>query len=445
MKNKVLLFLIPIIIGLSNVSAETGTINVAPVAIDDLATTNEDTSLTINVLANDTDANLDTLSVTWVSNVTNGVAVKNSAWTGVVFTPKAYFYWTWSFEYTLSDWVLTDTWKVLVTVNPVNNKPVAVDDTYIVDSNSTTLLNLVSNDTDVDSNNLRVVSIWNILNWTWTVTTSGVVFKPNTNFVWAISFSYVVSDGSLSDTWTVLVNVKEINSEPIAVIDLLITEMNKSKTIDPRINDVDKDKDALAITSVTQPSHGSVNFTSVSVTYIPTTDYKGSDMFKYTVSDWRWGLSTWQVNVSVREKYEDDYDDYQVNPHVVQSVQKEFIAKFKDLKDEYKNLKNKQVRKEYLTKKKELREEYLQKLKSVTWTSKQIINETNSEKENYKSVYKSKYWKKISQISDNDMQVIIWKIDTFLTQVNNSTSYSTETKQKITTMLIALKELIQNQ
>lgn len=168
-------------------------------------------------------------------------------------------------------------------------------------------------------------------------------------------------------------------------------------------------------------------------------------MFKYTVSDWRWGLSTWQVNVSVREKYEDDYDDYQVNPHVVQSVQKEFIAKFKDLKDEYKNLKNKQVRKEYLTKKKELREEYLQKLKSVTWTSKQIINETNSEKENYKSVYKSKYWKKISQISDNDMQVIIWKIDTFLTQVNNSTSYSTETKQKITTMLIALKELIQNQ
>lgn len=440
MKN-ILLFLIPIILGISQVSAETGATNVAPVAIDDVAITNEDVPVIVNVLANDTDADWDTLSVTWVYNVNNWTAV--NIWTGVVFTPTAYFYWTWSFEYTLSDGTLTDTWKVLITVNPVNNWPVAVDDTFTVDVNSTTTLNLVANDTDVESNHLHVVSIGNILNWTWTITASGVVFKPNVNFIWVISFSYVVSDGNLTDTWMVLVSVKEKNSDPIAVIDLLVTEMNKSKTIDPRVNDIDKDKDALAITSVTQPTHGNVTFTSVSVTYTPTTNYKGSDMFKYTVSDWKWGTSTWQINVSVKEHYEDD-DNYEVKPHVVQSVQKEFIAKFKELKDEYKDLKSKQARTEYLTKKKELREEYLQKLKSVTWPEKKTNYEIDSEKEKYKSVYKTKYWKKISQMTDRDMIVIIWKIDTLLAQINNSTSYSSDTKQKLTTMLIALKELIQN-
>lgn len=83
-------------------------------------------------------------------------------------------------------------------------------------------------------------------------------------------------------------------------------------------------------------------------------------------------------------------------------------------------------------------------MKSVTWPEKKTNYEIDSEKEKYKSVYKTKYWKKISQMTDRDMIVIIRKIDTLLAQINNSTSYLSDTKQKLTTMLITLKELIQN-
>jgi hypothetical protein len=81
MKNIILLFVLPIIIGISNVSADetgtgsndtgTGTINTSPVAVDDVATTNEDTSVEIDLISNDTDAESDALIVTSILNMLN--------------------------------------------------------------------------------------------------------------------------------------------------------------------------------------------------------------------------------------------------------------------------------------------------------------------------------------------------------------------------------------
>ena len=101
--------------------------NPAPVAGDDSVTTNEDTPVTVAVRTNDADggADSDALTVTAVTQGTNGSVVIDPVSGDPVYTPDADFNGTDSFTYTLSDGQGgTDTATVTVTVAPVNDVPV---------------------------------------------------------------------------------------------------------------------------------------------------------------------------------------------------------------------------------------------------------------------------------------------------------------------------------
>ena len=80
----------------------TGGVNHPPVANNDSAWTTTGQAVTVSVLANDTDPDNDTLSVTSVTQGTNGAVIKNSDGT-VTYTPKAGFTGTDSFSYSISD------------------------------------------------------------------------------------------------------------------------------------------------------------------------------------------------------------------------------------------------------------------------------------------------------------------------------------------------------
>ena len=86
--------------------------------------------ITINVLANDTDLDGDTLTVTGVTDGANGTVTIDDPLTGeVTYTPDPDFDGPEdSFTYTISDGTGTDTATVTVTVNPLNDAPDAVDD-----------------------------------------------------------------------------------------------------------------------------------------------------------------------------------------------------------------------------------------------------------------------------------------------------------------------------
>ena len=106
-------------------------VNDAPVAVLDSAETDEDTPLTIlvsDLLANDSDVDGDMLSITAVSNSTNGTAVLNNDGT-ITFTPAENFHGDASFEYTVSDGTDTSTGRVNVTVAAVNDAAVISGDT----------------------------------------------------------------------------------------------------------------------------------------------------------------------------------------------------------------------------------------------------------------------------------------------------------------------------
>ena len=105
-----------------DLGADEYTFPVAPVAGDDTANTPEDTALALNVLANDSDLNGDTLSVGAVEVPTSGMAVVSGT-TQIVYTPALNFNGAAVFTYTASDGALMGTATVTITVTPVNDDP----------------------------------------------------------------------------------------------------------------------------------------------------------------------------------------------------------------------------------------------------------------------------------------------------------------------------------
>ncbi|MBI4461424.1 MAG: choice-of-anchor D domain-containing protein, partial [Acidobacteria bacterium] len=127
--------------------------NSAPNAVDDGVALDEDTSALINVLANDSDPDGDSLSVTSVTQGTNG-SVSFTA-SNVTYTPNLNFNGSDSFTYTISDGQGgSDSATVTVTVNAVNDAPVAVNDSYSTSEDTLLAIlaasGVLANDSDVD-------------------------------------------------------------------------------------------------------------------------------------------------------------------------------------------------------------------------------------------------------------------------------------------------------
>ena len=211
--------------------------NHAPVAIDDSASTNEDTALTISfasLLGNDTDADGDALRVTAVNNAVNGTAVlvdtnSDSVLDSVRFTPNSNFFGPASFDYTVTDGIASDTGRVNVTVVSVNDDPVAVNDTASTNEDTAVTVSaasLLANDTDVDAGDTKtLVSVQDAVDGTVSVVAGGVEFTPDADFFGTASFTYTMEDASgAQSTATVRVNVAPVDDAPRAFDDEFVVD-----------------------------------------------------------------------------------------------------------------------------------------------------------------------------------------------------------------------------
>src|SRR6185369_12731177 len=112
-------------------------VNDAPVTQSDSYSTDEDTTLVVDatgsVLANDSDVDGDTLTAALVTGPAHGTLTLNSDGS-FNYAPEANFNGSDSFVYQASDGTLTssDT-TVTITVNPLNDAPVAVADEFSTD------------------------------------------------------------------------------------------------------------------------------------------------------------------------------------------------------------------------------------------------------------------------------------------------------------------------
>jgi len=278
-----------------------GPVNNPPVANDDADSTNEDTGVTILVLANDTDADAgDTLSVQSAINGSNGSVVNNGD--SVTYTPNANFNGTDVFTYTVSDGKDgTDTGNVTVTVLAVNDPPSAGDDSAATNEDTAVVVDVLANDSDIDGDTLSVESVGAASSGNVANNGNSVTYTPNPGFVGSDSFTYTVADGKGgTDTATVSITVTEFNNPPVANDDTDSTNEDTDVTILVLANDTDADPgDTLSVQSATNGSNGSVVNNGDSVTYTPNANFNGTDVFTYTVSDGKGGTDTGSVTVTV--------------------------------------------------------------------------------------------------------------------------------------------------
>jgi hypothetical protein len=268
-------------------SAATVTVTVTPVtdlpvAVADRLTTAEDTLAIINVLENDSDADGDSLTVTQVTAPGHGTAVINADYT-ITYTPEANFYGDDSFTYTLTANGDSTTAEVRVTVTPVDDPPVAVDDTLTTAEDTPATVDVLDNDSDVDSD-LAVSAISTPpAHGTAVVTADDMItYTPAANYSGGDSFVYTIATGV---TATVTVEVTPVDDPPVAVDDTLTIAEDTEGTVNVLANDSDIDSDLEGAAISTPPAHGTaVVISEDTITYTPADNYFGSDSFTYTVT-----------------------------------------------------------------------------------------------------------------------------------------------------------------
>ncbi len=122
-----------------------------PVAVDDIAITNEDFQLPIDVLENDTDPqdNIDPTTLKIVGPALHGTLIVNSYSGLVIYTPESNYNGTDYFIYEVCDTDgLCDQAFVSITINATNDTVIAVDDSFSTKVNKAITCNILNNDSD---------------------------------------------------------------------------------------------------------------------------------------------------------------------------------------------------------------------------------------------------------------------------------------------------------
>ena len=184
--------------------------NISPTALDDTIVTNEDVAVTIPVLINDGDADGDPLTITAITQGLNGVVTTNGH--VITYTPALNYYGADSFSYTISDGRGgSASATVRVQVDPINDAPIAQDDSATTYAGQLVMIPVLDNDSEVDNGTLTLVGVTGSANGTASIVNAMIAYTPNSSFTGVDTFTYTVADdqgatSSASVTVTVLVD-----------------------------------------------------------------------------------------------------------------------------------------------------------------------------------------------------------------------------------------------
>jgi len=190
-----------------NGRTDTGTVSitvyerpVAPVAVDDAKSAIEDTPLVFaaaQLIANDTDANGDVLTVTSVTATaeTHGTVVLING--DVTYTPEANYNGSGSFEYTISDGNAgTDNATVSLTIDPVNDSPTGISPAAVITEAGVGVgITLGGSDVETPSGSLTYIIETAPQHGTVVVVGNVATYTPKAGYAGDDSFAFTVTDG----------------------------------------------------------------------------------------------------------------------------------------------------------------------------------------------------------------------------------------------------------
>ncbi|MDW1615645.1 tandem-95 repeat protein, partial [Vibrio sp. Vb2873] len=264
-------------------------VNDAPIATNDAIQTDEDSLVVIDVLANDSDIEGDDLIITSAS-VPEEQGIVEIIDGKLVFTPAENFNGNATISYTISDGELEDEAQVSVTVNSVNDAPIASNDTTITEEDSSVTIDVLPNDTDIDGDTLSIQSASvPEAQGTVEIVDGKLVFTPAENFHGDAEITYTVTDGALTDQATVNVTVNAVNDTPVVESNLADQTLAEDFTpysidLNTAFSDVDNVDGDLTF-SVSGNSNIQVAIVNGIATFTPTADWNGSEALTFTATD----------------------------------------------------------------------------------------------------------------------------------------------------------------
>lgn len=306
-------------------------VNDPPVAMDVADSIDEDASYSIDwsTITSDADiaTNGDSLSVSIGTGASHGAA--NVSGDNIVYTPTADWNGVDSFTYVVSDGEATDTGEIEITVNQINDAPVANNDSIATDEDTPVVIPVLSNDTDKDLDEaLNILPITELL----TISTADIVqpahgsaeviddggvlkirYVPHANYNGSDSLTYTVTDASGAQaTGTVDITVNQVNDNPTAVADSGSTMEHTPVSINVLENDTDVDTDntlnldvlhdrnfsVIGISFVGE-GHGTISESGGVITLSPELGFNGIQKISYVLSDGYGGSASGLLTISV--------------------------------------------------------------------------------------------------------------------------------------------------
>jgi hypothetical protein len=276
----------------------------APVAVDDVAETDEGRVVDVVALGNDSSPDGYVLRVVSVTQGENGSVLINGDDT-IRYQPNTGFAGLDGFAYTIADERgETATAAVSVRVNDIADAPVAEDLELQTDEDTTLVITLAARDADGDLLSFGIPRP--PAKGSLGGTPPELSYTPDADYHGVDSFVFEVNDGQGgSDTGRVSIRIRPVDDFPLALDDEGETDQDMVVDIAVLGNDSSPDGYVLRVVSVTQGEDGSVLINGDdTIRYQPNTGFAGLDGFSYTITDGRNGAATAMVSVTVRRRAE---------------------------------------------------------------------------------------------------------------------------------------------
>jgi hypothetical protein len=260
-------------------------VNLAPVlATIGNKTGAEDATTTFTISGSDVDVPTQTLSYG-----ATGLPV------GAIFdTLSNTFTWVPAFDqsgthnvtFTVTDGLLSDSEIVPITIGNVNRPPVlaAIGDKTI-DEGATSTFTVSA--TDADAGELSYSATGLPAGATFDTETKTFTWSPNFEQSGTYEVTFTVTDGTDTDTETIVITVNNINRAPIAADQATTTDEDTAITLTLSATDVDMPAQSL-VYAINNPAHGTlsaIDTNTGAVTYTPNLNYNGTDSFTFTATD----------------------------------------------------------------------------------------------------------------------------------------------------------------
>ena len=254
-------------------------VNDAPLAVAQSVAPDEDTALPVTLTASDVDGDVLTFTVT----VPPAHGLLSGTAPALTYAPAPDWNGPDQFEFTAHDAAgAAVPATVTITVAPVNDVPVAMDQTFATMKNVPVPTPLLA--TDVEGDALTYVIVVPPAHGTLSGTVPALTYTPEADWNGTDSFVYTAGDGTeTSPPATVTLSVSATNTAPVAVARTVAATEDTPAAL--TLAGTDTEGNALTFAIVAPPLHGSLSGTLPNITYTPEPDWNGADEFTFSVND----------------------------------------------------------------------------------------------------------------------------------------------------------------